>query len=350
MPSNEKQRSPLKYYYVGLACFAISLGFFTLAFFGGLVVWLFMYWRIARERAFKTIPRAHMRMALPFLVISIVYLALRSYFNAKYLSAQDTVFQMVTSIPLSVPQRLTILRNLRPVFFVRAARNMTPYFPDYYPIVLAVLAVLFVKELIIRRKQARATLMWVAFTLLTLAITIGGRIFNHFRLFGTTDGALVIRYFCYPFVGMSIVLGLLLMPPPFVEKAIARVRVGTRAILSLVIVATLIAMNFNNAKSLRIKADFQAQLNAKFYQLVTEYNESMTSFLNSSAYSADQRYSFKDMLAANFYEYPSGFTVMHHNLFQLYFPHVRNIYFVTQSNQNKKLYVWLPEEVRLQDP
>jgi hypothetical protein len=337
---------PTKYYYLGLLSFTIGLGFFTTAFFGGVVIWLFLLARLSFKEGIKGIWQNHARIMLAFLSIVLIYLVLRTYLNDRYFPFQDTTFQGGSlKPPLPSEEKMLVIKGLWPEFYLYVARLLVPYFPRHYPWVYVFLSLLIAKELLYRRKQATFAAAWLVFGLLTLALTAFGRIFYVLGLLGDVHYALASWYFYYPAAGVSIALGLLLRLPPSLEKIAAKSSKGTRVALLGMTLALLTALNYNNIRTARNVIDGWAKEDLKFNRLVTQYRDSMTSFLGSSDYSSDGEYYFVDLLAAPASEYRSGWFVMQHNLFQFYFSRFRNISFVSEQQAKPDVYLWTPQAV-----
>jgi len=53
VPFAGQQPWRMKFYYLGLVCFVVALGFFTVSLAGGTVIWLFMYARLIRKERFR---------------------------------------------------------------------------------------------------------------------------------------------------------------------------------------------------------------------------------------------------------------------------------------------------------
>ncbi len=334
-------------YYLGLACFAVGLGFFTVALAGGVVIWLFLCWRIIRARGFKRDLRFQMRIVIPFLIILVIYLPLRSYFNVKSRPFQDPLTQFMWGEPeVPLERGVDIIVSAPPEFYSTAVKRMLPYFSEQYWIVLLVLALLLIKEVIYRRKEIRTILMWVAFALLTLAMPVIGRIFFIFKGVGFVDTILFPWYFSYPLAGVSIVLALLLRPTPSLERAMARSSPVIRVSVSFLIIVLLVVLNTGNARTIHANTTLFLEENRKFYEVVMRYRSSMTSFLQSSSYSPDGKYELLDDFVADKDEFPLNWSVTQRDIFNLYFPHVETIRFITRWHRRQEFYVWTREAVR----
>ncbi|MBI5116410.1 hypothetical protein HZA56_08045 [Candidatus Poribacteria bacterium] len=337
---------PSKYFYLGLLSFTIGLGFFTTAFFGGVVIWLFLLARLSFKEGIKGILQNHARIMLAFFSIALIYLILRTYLNDRYFPLQDTTFQGGSlKPPLPSEEKMLVIKGLWPEFYLYAARLLVPYFPQHYPWVYMFLSALMAKELLYRRKQATFAAAWLVFGLLTLALTAFGRIFYVLGLLGNVHYALAPWYFYYPAAGVSIALGLLLRLPPSLEKIAAKSSKGMCVALLGMTLALLTVFNYNNMRTARNVIDGWMKEDLKFSRLVTQYRDSMTSFLGSPDYSSDGEYYFVDSLAAPAPEYRSGWFVMQHNLFQFYFPRFRNISFVGEQQEKPDMYLWTPQAV-----
>lgn len=347
VPSLRLQTWRMGPYYLGLLCFAIALGFFTVALAGAVVIWLFMCWRIIRARGFKRDFRFQMRIVIPFLAILMIYLPLRSYFNVKSRPFQDPLTRFMWGKPeVPLERGVDIIVNAPPEFYSTAVKRMLPYFSEHYWIVLFFLALLFIKEVIYRRKETHTVLMWVGFALLTLAMPVVGRIFFIFKGVGFVETILFPWYFSYPIAGISIALGLLLRPTPSLERSIAKSSPVIRLSLFALVIVPLIALNLGNARAINTNTRFFLKENHKFHQLVMQYESSMASFLQSSAYSSEEKCEVMDDFVGDKEEYPLNWSVTQRDIFNLYFPHVENVRFITKWHRRPEFYVWTPETVR----
>jgi hypothetical protein len=150
---------------------------------------------------------------------------------------------------------------------------------------------------------------------------------------------------------MSIVLGLLLRPPPFLERAASRLpRIG-RGLVCTAIVGTLFVLTIGNAKTIEALADVKKEEQLQFYQVVMQHKASMTLFLHSSRYSSENEFFFLNGPLAPFAEFPAGMFIVKNHIFQLYFPHIKNIHFADQEEgqEDEELYVWTARTVERED-
>lgn len=336
----------MKYYYAGLACFAVGLGFFTIALAGGAVVWGFAYARLLHERDFRRSLRFQTKTVLPFVAIIAAYLLMRSHFNEVSRPFVDSMTQIVMDRPGATPARaLSAVGELPVEFYGAAVERMMPYFQERYIIVLAFLGLMLVKEIAFRRKEAGVILMWLVFALLTIAFPTVGRLFFIFKSSGNLEDLLFPWYFYVPVAGISIALGLLLRPPPSVEEAVAGCSIVTRGLLFASVAVIIAALNFGNVREIRTVIPELREENQRFNGLLMEYKSSMTSFLHSPAYSSEREYYFKHNLLSGQSEFPLAWYVMQHDIFYLYFSDVKNIHFVNERQYRGDLYFWSPDGI-----
>jgi len=339
--------TPLKYYYLGLACFVVALGFFTNALSGGAVVWAFAYARLLRRREFRRSLRRQAKVVLPFVAIVAAYLLMRSHFNEISRPYVDTMTQLAMGRPeVTLPHAFDAIRNAPREFYSTAIERMLPYFPQRRYLILGILVLLLAKEMIFRRREAHVVLMWLVFALAVLAMPVVGRIFLVFKGTVTVDRILFPWYFYYPFAGVSVALGLLLRPPPFMENWRISRSMSARLLIFVMVAGALTSLNFDRAKEIRTVGPRLAGENLRFHYLMMQYKRSMKTFLRSPAYSPEREFYFQNTLAAKPKEFPMTWFVMQHDVFYLYFPHVKNIHFIISGWQyHGDLYMWSPDTI-----
>jgi hypothetical protein len=338
---------PLKYYYLGLLSFTIGLGLFTNAFFGGVILWLFLLARLSFKEGIRKILRDHATIVLAFISIVLIYLALRFYLIDKFFSFQDVLFQTGSLKPtLPFEKKISVIANLWPEFYLYAARLVTPYFTRWYPWFYVFLVVLLAKEFWTRRRQVVFAAMWLIFGFLTVALTVCGRLFFVLAMLEDVHYALAPHYFYYLAAGISIAFGLLLRPPAFLERTAIKASMCMRIALLGMTIALLTMLNYGKATAVINIINGRTREDLKFYGIVTQSCNSMVSFLNSSAYSSEGEFYFADLPAAS-PGYRSGWFVMQHNIFHVYFPQFTNVSFVAgeQPFSHPNMYMWTPQAV-----
>ena len=336
----------LKYYFAGLVSFAIGLGIFTNALFGGTVIWLFAYARLLLNKKPRRPLGYHLKIVAPFFLTIAAYLLLRYHFGKKYFAIQNTLFHLIkASDSLTFQEKMAALAGLPLDFFLNIVKQLSPYFPQYGIVFLLFLALLLGKQFAFRKRETHAPVMWLAFALATF-LTLGIRdIFLYVTLPGPIDPALPSRYLYYPLAGISIALGLLLRPSPSLEETIAKTSARTRTTLAVVAAMLLLSLNVGKIADIRAQSFRFATENRRFHGVVAEYRESMAAFLRSPAYSPDRQYHFRLTPAVDAREYPSGYAVMQSDIFKMYFPKVPNIHFTYPDEEKASVYVWKPEAV-----
>jgi len=349
-----KERAGMKYYYAGLIAFVIALGFFTISIAGGTVLWFFLYVRLFRSKVFEKNVWHHLKFILPFAAIIAFYLLMRSYFNARSQLFQDAMTRIVASRPdLSLMEGLDVFVNPLPGLYLTAMEKLLPYFSNHSLIVLGLFALLFIKEIVIRKKEILVVFMWLTFAILTLALAVIGRVYYIFKGVGFVETLLFPWYFCYPIAGVSIALGLILRPTPSMERWARRSSALTRAALFVCVIFLLSALNVNNLRNIRINTTQIGKQNERFHRLVMRYRDSMKSFLQSDDYSPNGDFLFVDSLVDNEKMYPLNWAVTQRDIFNLYFPHITNIEFVgpwTILNERATLrhyYIWTSESIAI---
>jgi hypothetical protein len=336
----------MKYYYAALACFAVGLGFFTIALVGGGIVWAFAYARLLREGDFRRSLRLQAKVLLPFMAIVGVYLLMRSHFNEVSRPYIDSMTDLVLARPGVTPaQALEALANLPAGFSATLLQRVTPFYEEYYLAAILALGLLLVKEIVVRRKEAAVALMWLCFAVVTIAVPAGGRLFFVLRGSGAVENVLFPWYFYVPVAGVAIALGLLLRPPPGIEKKLEGLSTLRRGLLSVFAIAIIAALSFENANEIRAAIPGLALENSRFDELLTEYESSMESFIESPAYSPERQYYFKDDISGGMSEFPLSWYVMHHDIFYLYFPARKNVHFISGFRHHGDLYFWSPDGI-----
>jgi hypothetical protein len=336
----------LSYYYAGLLCFAIGLSFFTIALAGGAIVWAFMYSHLLREKDFRQNVRLQAKAVIPFVAIIAVYLLMRSHFNELSRPYLDSMTHMVMAQPdVSLSQVLTSIVGLPLKFYASAARQAMPGFNVHYIAILVLLALLLSKEIAFRKRAAGEALMWLGFATASIAMPAFGRMFFVLKGSGDIENLLFPWYFYVPVAGVSIGLGLLLRPPPFLEKKAEEFSPLRRAVLFVLVVAILATLNFNTAKEIKTFIPPLVEENRRFNELLTRYRSSMASFLESPAYSPERQYYFKDRASADTDEFPMSWYVIHHDIFYLYYPDMKNIHFIGGFGHHGDLYFWSPDGI-----
>ncbi len=338
-------RPPLRYYYAGLASFVVGLGIFSLTLFAGVALWVYMYTRLLFIEKLRKRFWFHAKAILPFLVILAAYLMLRSYFNHKYYYYQIW-WGMRLASPTEMPN-MGLVAAMPKEFYLAAAKRMLPVQTKYYVPVLVLLGLLLIKELAFRWREAHVPTFWSILGLMTLAISVSGRIILRLVIAPVLGSVLEWRLFCYPVAAMSIVLGLLLRPPPFLERATSRLPGIVRGLVCTAFVGTLFVLTIGNAKTIEALADVKKEEQMQFYRVATQHKESMTLFLHSSRYSPGNKFFILNGPVAPFDKFPAGMFVAKDDLFQLYFPRIQNIHFVNQvqADEYKELYVWTARAV-----
>lgn len=328
------------HYYVGIGCFAVALGIFTNALVAGTIVWAFAYGRLMRRYSWREV-RTQIRIVFPFVALVAAYLALRNYFNERYFAYQDTVFQTYSAVgPLTLAEKLSVVKGEAPAFLRRVAQLLLPYFPRHYLAAYSVIAALIAKELAVKRRESHVWFMWLCFALVTLAVPLAARVSLITKIYGSIYYLVSPWYFCYPMAGFSIGLALLLRPPMFLDRKLEAASSWSRMALLGVVLLSLALLNVGNIRRIRTEAAQSRRENLLFSRVVEKYRESMSSFLSSPGYSSSNMYYIKDGPVADPKLYPSGWTVMQHDIFYLYFPGVKNIEFVWPERWISGLYLW----------
>ena len=336
----------MKFYYAALACFAVGLGFFTIALVGGGIVWAFAYARLLREGDFRRSLRLQAKVLLPFMAIVGVYLLMRSHFNEVSRPYVDSMTYIVMERPDVTPARaLEAVADLPIDFYATLLQRTTPFYEEYYLAAIIVLGLLLVKEIVVRRKEAAVALMWLGVTAMTIAVPVVGRLFFVLKGSGNVENLLFPWYFYVPVAGVAIALGLLLRPPPRLEKKLGGFSALRRGLLSALVVAILAALSFENANEIRTFIPGLVRENQRFHGLLTEYESSMASFLESPAYLPERQYYFKDGVSAGTSEFPLSWYVLHHDIFYLFFPDRKNVHFISGFRHHGDLYFWSPDGI-----
>ena len=336
----------LKYYFAGLASFAIGLGIFTNVLFGGAAVWLLAYIRLLLRKTTARTLRYQLKVVLPFISIVAVYLLLRHYFIKMYFSIQNPLFQMVkASDSLTFYEKVVALTDLPLEFFLNTLKQLSPYFPQYGILFLVFLALLLGKDLAFRRRETYAAATWLSFSLATFLIAAARDAVLYVTLPGPINPAMPSRYLYYPLAGISIALGLLLQPPPSWEDRVKRASARAHIVLVVIVALLLSLLNYGKARDIRHQALRFRTENLRLHQVVTQYRSSMTEFLSSPDYSPDREYHFKLAPAVDAREYPSGYAVMQSDIFHMYFPHISNVRFTYPQERGAGVYMWNPGAV-----
>jgi hypothetical protein len=249
----------LKYYYLGLLCFALGLGFFTMSLACGTVIWGFMYARLLRERDFRKNLRLHAKIALLFVALCGAYLLMRSYYiemSPPYIDS--TISVGINGREIFSPDSVMAITELPAEFWQSVFKQALPYFEeyygvfeDYYGVAIVLLALLFVKEIVYRRKGAGVAAMWLCFSMVSIVMPAFGSLSLALRSGGGGNALFFPWYLYFPVAGISIALGLLLRPPPAVEEKAGDFSKLIRASLYALIIAILVALNYGTAKEIR---------------------------------------------------------------------------------------------------
>jgi hypothetical protein len=345
-PDEQNDPPNLKYYFAGLASFAIGLGIFTNVLFGGAVVWLLTYLRLLLSKTTARTLRYQLKVVLPFILLATTYLLLRHYFIKIYSSIQPPLFQMIkASDSLTFSEKVVALADLPLEFFLSALKQLSPYFPQYGILFLVFLALLLGKDLAFRRRETYAAVIWLSFSLSTFLVAGVRDAVLYVTLPGPIDPAMPSRYLYYPLAGISIALGLLLRPPPSWEDRVKLSSARARIALAVIVVLLLSLLNYGKAQNIRHQALRFRTENLRLHQVVSQYRSSMTEFLSSTDYSPDREYHFKPVPAVDAREYPSGYAVMQSDIFHMYFPHISNVRFTFPQEQGAGIYIWNPGAV-----
>jgi hypothetical protein len=301
---------------------------------------------LLREGDFRRSLRLQVKVVLPFIAIVAVYLLMRSHYNEVSRPYVDSMTHLVLARPgVTAARALEAVVNLPVGFYATLLQRATPFYEEYYLAALLVLILLFVKEIVVRRREAAVALMWLGFTAVTIAVPAGGRLFFVLRGSGAVADLLFPWYFYVPVAGVAIAIGLLLRPPPGIEKKLAGFSTLRRGLLSVLTVAILAALSLQNATEIRTYIPGLMQENSRFVELLTEYESSMESFVESPAYSPERQYYFKDGACAGMSEFPLSWYVMHHDIFYLYFPARKNVHFISGYRHHGDLYFWSPDGI-----
>jgi hypothetical protein len=334
-----------KYLMAGIVLFAIAMGFSVIALIGGFLVWAFWVLRVCLYRKSSRI-RACMLYSLPFVLVAISYLLLRYYCNRLFLAYQDDFFLNTISKPaFSFEQKLDIFKLIPKPFYVAAASNMLPYFPDHYLAALAVVAALEAKEFVCRRSAAYLTFFWLFFSILTLAVPLMGRILYTTRVAGYPLFIIAPHYYSYSIAGLSIAFGLLLRQPKHLRKLAPALQFASFAFIAFL----LILITRPNFLNIRLEIARRTEQNGKFHNVVTQYKESMDAFSHSDKFEPQCPYYFEDGPTAEWPKYLSSWGVTHGILFNFLFPDVENIHFVSGADDTSTLRQWRPASTSMGD-
>lgn len=338
-------RPPLRYYYAGLLSFLIGLGIFSLTMFAGVALWFYMYVQLTFIEKVRKPFWFHVKVILPFFIILAAYLMLRSHFNYKYYYYQ-VWWVMHSPGPSQIPN-MAVVASMPAEFYLTAAQRILPFQTTYYVPLIVLLGLLLAKELAFRWKEVHAPIFWLMLGLMALVISVVGRLPLRLMLSPSVATILEWRLFCYPVATVSIAVGLLLRPPPFLERAISRLpRIG-RGLLCAAIVGIFFVLSIGNAGTIKSLGTVKKQDQMKFYQVATQHKASMSLFLHSPQYSSENEFFILNGPLAPFAEFPAGMFVRKNDIFQLYFPHIKNIHFADQKEgqEDEELYVWTPSTV-----
>jgi hypothetical protein len=341
-------KTSLKFYYRGLLCFLVSLGFFSIAAFAGIGVWLYLYARLLWKRKLGGSVSLHLRIILPFVGIVTGYLLLREYLNSKYFLYQTS--WAMRYVESTFADNVRAVTSMSPDFYLAAIQRMLPFPARHYVLVLCVFSLLLLKGIIFKMRETYIAAFWLMLGFMMFAIPLVWRIHINLLLAPWIDSILHWRFFCYPVAATSIAFGLLLSPPLFLSRNGARRFPFSRILPWAVLGAAVLTLNVGNARTISSMAAYRKQEHLKLYQRTLQYRTSMTRFLNSPTYSPEQVYHFQDGPAAPFPEFSAGLFVRKKHLFKLYFPRITNVHFDGDRETGHTLYLWTPQAVQKAEP
>ncbi|MHC4356260.1 MAG: hypothetical protein ACYS0H_26450 [Planctomycetota bacterium] len=333
-------------YFAGIAFFILSIGFFTIGFVAGIIVWPHMYIRLYRKPVFRR-EAGYLRtkIILPFFAIAVLYIIAWSFLILRF---RRDRFPLLSS-PISLKEKILMLVHISPDFLLTALRGMVPYFQQHYVFILGLVVILLAWHIVSKTKWASQIMFWLIFAFLILAFPVVSRYPSILKHFGDPIFALGSRYYYFPLAGISIALGLLFAPFCSLKGIAQNVGRTSRLVLGIVFVVALFALNLENIVKIRHAIKERAEANLAFHGRIQEHRNAMDAFLHSSSYRPDETYYFIDSEAASVFRYPSSLFVRKSDLFYLFYSQYRNIQFVAGNDQgNERTYVWTPETVVVQ--